>query len=140
MGIGKLKIPFTFFALVILQLSISSGVSVASAISDDQEIEVLIENFNAQDVNVKADSAKALVEAGAPAVEPLIRVLDSKDPEIRENTAITLGKIKDERAIEPLIKLLTNKEWKVESAATNAFVEIGEPAVEPLMTMNTDLR
>ncbi|WP_292389478.1 HEAT repeat domain-containing protein [Methanosarcina sp. UBA5] len=138
MGTEKFKIPFIFFALVIFQLSIFSGVNVASAASDDQDIEILIENFNAQDVNVKADSVKALVEAGEPAVKPLIQALSSKDPEIRENAAITLGKIKDERAIDPLIKLLTDEEWEVESAATNALVEIGKPAVEPLIKILQD--
>ena len=104
MGIGKLIIPFSFFVLMVIQLFAFSGINVASAASDEQEIEILIENFNAQDVNVKADSVRVSVEAGEPAVEPLIQSLDSKDPEIRENAAITLGKIKDERAIEPLIK------------------------------------
>ena len=138
MRIERLKTYLIFFTLVILQLSIFSGVNVASAASDEQDIEILIENFNAQDVNVKADSVKALVEAGETAVGPLIQALDSKDPEIRENAAITLGKIKDERAIDPLIKLLTDEEWEVESAATNALVEIGKPAVEPLIKILQD--
>lgn len=81
MEIGKLKIPFTFLALVVIQLFIFSGVHVASAASDEQEIETLIEDFNVKDVNVKADSVKALVEAGEPAVEPLIQALNSKYPE-----------------------------------------------------------
>lgn len=138
MRIERLKTYLIFFTLVILQLSIFSGVNVASAASDEQDIEILIENFNAQDVNVKADSVKALVEAGETAVGPLIQALDSKDPEIRENAAITLGKIKDERAIDPLIKLLTDEEWEVESAATNALVEIGKPTVEPLIKILQD--
>ncbi|AKB55293.1 MULTISPECIES: HEAT repeat domain-containing protein [Methanosarcina] len=133
MGIEKLNIHLIFFALVILQLSIFSVVNVASAASDEQDIEALIENFNAQDVDVKADSVKVPVAAGEPAVGPLIQTLDSKDPEIRENAAINLGKIKDERAIDPLVKLLTDEEWEVESAATNALVEIGKPAIEPLI-------
>lgn len=138
MEIEKLKIHLIFFSLIILQLSIFSGFNVASAVSDEPDIKTLIEKLNAQDVNVKAASVKALVEAGEPAVGPLIKVLNSKDPEIRENAAITLGKIKDERAIDPLIKLLTDEEWEVESAATSALVEIGEPAVEPLVFILQD--
>lgn len=138
MEIEKLKIHLIFFSLIILQLSIFSGFNVASAASDEPDIKTLIEDLNAQDVNVKAASVKALVGAGESAVEPLIKVLNSKDPEIRENAAITLGKIKDERAIDPLIKLLTDEEWEVESAATSALVEIGEPAVEPLVFILQD--
>jgi len=138
MGIGKSIIPFSFFVFIVIQLFAFSDINVASAASDEQEIKILIENFNAQDVNVKADSVRVLVEAGEPAVEPLIQALDSKDPEIRENAAITLGKLKDERAIEPLIKLLMDEDWEVESAATNALVEIGKPVVEPLIKILQD--
>lgn len=133
-----LKISFIFFVLVIIQLSLIqlflfSGIPMASAASDEPEIEVLIGGLNAQDVDVKADSVKALVEIGEPAVEPLIRALGAEDPEIRENAAITLGKIKDERAVEPLFSLLTDEEWEVEKAATDALIAIGEPAVGSLI-------
>jgi hypothetical protein len=66
--VRKLRTPlitiFTFFALIVIQLFTFSSVQVASAASDEQEIEALIQNFNSQDVNLKADSVKALVEAG----------------------------------------------------------------------------
>ncbi|AKB78972.1 putative lyase [Methanosarcina horonobensis HB-1 = JCM 15518] len=122
-----------FFALIIIQLSLFSGIHTAIAISEEPEIEALIKDLNAQDVDVKADSVKVLVEIGEPAVEPLIQALGAEDPEIRENAAITLGKIKDERAIKPLFCLLTDEEWEVEKAATDALIAIGEPAVEPLI-------
>jgi hypothetical protein len=54
MEIEKLKIHLIFFSLIILQLSIFSGFNVASAASDEPDIKTLIEDLNAQDVNVKA--------------------------------------------------------------------------------------
>jgi len=142
MRVGKLrqtlKITFTFFALVILQLSLFSGVHIAGAVSDGSEIDALIQNLEAPDVNVKADSVKALVEIGEPAVEPLIQALGAENPDIRENAAVTLGKIKDERAVQPLIEMLPDEEWEIEKAATDALIEIGEPAVEPLIVILRD--
>lgn len=142
MSVGKFKIPLliavVFSALVFIQLSPSSGVCIASAVSDEQEIEALIQDLNALNVSVKADSVKTLVEIGEPAVEPLIQVLGAEDPDIRENAAATLGKIKDERAVQPLIKLLTDEEWEVEKGATDALIAIGEPAIEPLIEILQD--
>ena len=142
MKVGKLKailkISFTFFALIIIQLSLLSGVQTASAASEEPKIEALIQNLNASNVSVKADSVKALAEIGEPAVEPLIQALGAEDPDIRENAAVTLGKIKDERAVQPLIKLLTDEEWEVEKGATDALIGIGKPAVEPLIEILLD--
>lgn len=84
--------------LTITSLNCNSSINVASNISDEQETEVLIESFNAQDVNTKADSVKASVEIGEPAVEHLIQALDSKDPEVRIRADEALGRLGDERA------------------------------------------
>ena len=142
MSVWKSKIPLLIAvvssALVFIQLSPSSGVYIASAVSDEQEIEALIQDLNASNVSVKADSVKTLVEIGEPAVEPLIQVLGAEDPDIKENAAATLGKIKDERAVQPLIKLLTDEEWEVEKGATDALIAIGGPAVEPLIEILQD--
>ena len=138
MRVCKLKIAFTAFTLIIIQLSLFCGVHVASAISKEPEMESLIRNLSASDLNVKTDSVKALVEIGEPAVEPLILALGVEDPELRENAAVTLGKIKDERAVEPLIGLLTDEEWEVEQAGNNALIAIGKPAVEPLIKILQD--
>lgn len=95
--------------LFISQIILFSGNYIAGAASNAQDIEILIENLNSPDIDIKVNSVKSLVEIGGPVVEPLIQALNSKDPDTRENAAITLGKIKDERAIEPLIKLLTDE-------------------------------
>ena len=54
------------------------------------------------------------------------------------DAAVTLGKIKDEIAVEPLIGLLTDEEWEVEQAGNNALIAIGKPAVEPLIKILQD--
>ena len=62
-------------------------------------------------------------------VEGLIRALDYRAPEVRQNAANALGNIGDPRAVEPLIVALKDENLWVCDAATSALVKIGEPAV-----------
>jgi HEAT repeat protein len=106
----------------------------------------------------KRDWSKC-VEIGAPAVEPLIAALKDSDKDVRKAVAKTLGKIGDPRAIEPLLSALEGKNKEVRKAAASALealgwqadvtetgaeywvakrdwgkcVEIGAPAIEPLV-------
>ena len=55
-------------------------------------------------------------------------------PGVRRDAADALGKIDDERAVEPLIKALSNDDWNVRLYAAAALGEIGDArAVEPLI-------
>ena len=70
----------------------------------------------------------------APFVRRLIKALRDKDRIIRQDAANALGKIGDERAIEPLIKVLGDSNEFVRGAATGALGEIGDVrAVLPLI-------
>ena len=62
-----------------------------------------------------------------------------KDPEVRKNAAEALGKIKDPRAVEPLIEALKDKDFRVRWNAAEALGEIGDPkAVKPLIAALKD--
>ena len=74
------------------------------------------------------------VEIGPPAVEPLIRAL--REYQIRTFVIQVLGKIKDERVLDPLMAQLRNEEFK--DVGTKALVEVGLPAVERLMAVLND--
>lgn len=50
-----------------------------------------------------------LEKMGAVAVEPLINVLDDDSGMVRVSVALALGRLKDARAIEPLINGMNNK-------------------------------
>ena len=57
-----------------------------------------------------------------------------KDPEVRKNAAEALGKIKDPRAVEPLITALKDEYSGVRWHAAWSLGEIQDPrAVEPLI-------
>ncbi|MBN2494580.1 MAG: HEAT repeat domain-containing protein [Deltaproteobacteria bacterium] len=63
-----------------------------------------------------------LAEVGAPAVKPLIELLDNPDPLVRRYAAETLGKIGDPRAIAPLRALLEREKERVEQGDVSRSV------------------
>jgi HEAT repeat protein len=80
------------------------------------------------------------VKIGAPAVEALITLLQTEEWHIRREVVITLGKIADLRAVEPLINLLEkDKNRHMYNKVIEALGEIGDPrAVEPLIILLKD--
>ena len=72
----------------------------------------------------------------APFVRRLIKALRDKDRIVRQDAANALGKIGDERAVEPLIKALRDKDGIVRDYAVKALETFGdERAVEPLIKL-----
>ena len=138
----KVKISKILLSVVVLIFSISiayAGVDENNASANETSVESLIMDLADQNVSIKVNAVKTLVEIGEPAVEPLIQALKDNNPEVRENAAHALGKIGDERAVGPLIELLSdNKYWEVESTARYALANIGEPALDSLVSYIND--
>ena len=101
------------------------------------EAEVLIHTQSEDNEDVRKGTARALVKTGDlsdPAVERLIRRLQSTNFFIRRYDAKALGEIGDPKAVEPLIPLLKDEDNEVQRLAAEALGEIGDPrAVEPLI-------
>ena len=132
-------------------------------IGDPRAVEPLIAALSNENGDVRKAAAGALVKIGVPAVEPLIAVL-RWDKDVRQAAAGALGQIGDARAVEPLITALKDKDKYVCLAAVKALgnlgwqpdqseagavywvekrkwhkcVEIGAPAVEPLIAALND--
>ena len=77
----------------------------------------LIGLLSDQDRYVKGRVAVALGMIGQPAVSPLIRALQEGDGNLRWGAAIALGRIRDPRAIAPLVQALGDKYENVRSEA-----------------------
>jgi HEAT repeat protein len=134
-------------------------------IGDARAVEPLTKALNDADSDVRRDAAKALGKIGdRRAVELLTRALNDSREYVRMNVAIALGKIGDVRAVEPLTKALNDSNSEVRSGAAGALdsvgwtpgrdelaaaywilrgqwdkcVEIGGPAVEPLIRVLND--
>jgi len=62
-----------------------------------------------------------------------IAMLDQEDPSHRWKAAEALARIRDERSVEPLIRALTDADWRVRQKAAWALGKIGDPrALVPL--------
>ncbi|MFQ5769484.1 MAG: HEAT repeat domain-containing protein, partial [bacterium] len=66
-------------------------------------------------------------------VTKLIENLKDENPIVRIRAAESLGEIKDSRAVEPLIFALSDVDLNVQTKAAEALVNIGKPAIKPLI-------
>ncbi len=95
----------------------------------------LIIALQGKDIQIRIASAGVLGQIGdSSAVDPLINALQDGDTSLRQMAAIALANMKDARAVKPLIAALRNNDEGVRSAAMEALVDIGAPAVEPLIS------
>jgi HEAT repeat protein len=102
-------------------------------IGDRRAVEPLIILLCDEDRFVKSHAALALGAIGEPAVNPLLRALREGDGNLRWGAAIALGKIRDPRAIEPLIQALADKYENVRAESASSLATMGKPALEPLL-------
>lgn len=64
------------------------------------------------------------VRIGAPAVEPLVRVLEFRNDEAKRNAALALGKIGHARAVGPLVRALRDQSLPVRKTAAEVLVKL----------------
>ena len=69
----------------------------------------------------------------ADRVDDLVKKLQSKTVMERREAALELGRTKDPRAVTPLIAMLKDEEPMVRLDVSGALIEIGPPAVDPLI-------
>jgi hypothetical protein len=113
----------------------------------EKEIADLISKLSTDDPFVLDDTRNELIEIGKPAVLLLHKTLETAKPDIRYLICEILGKIRDERSIEILIKLLQDKEEEmvgasVASAAARSLRYFADISVIPYLmqvTTSTDI-
>ena len=101
---------------------------------DERCVEPIVRTLRDGDWQVREAAVEAIAGVGSPAVELLLRYV--RDWECRKYAIQALGKINDERVLDPLISMLHNDEFKDD--ATRALVELGKPAVPRLIEALTD--
>ncbi len=102
-------------------------------IGDARAIGPLIDLLKDDDRFIKGRAAYALAKIGSAAVEPLITSLQTGDGSLRWGSVISLGKIRDERAIGPLILALGDRYENVRSEAIASLGMIGDAIRDPLV-------
>ncbi len=96
---------------------------------DERCIEPLVKCLRDGDWQVREAAIEALAMIGSPAVDLLLRYV--RDYDARKPAIKVLGKINDERVLDPLISYLHNDEFKDD--ATWALAELGKPAISRLL-------
>jgi len=79
------------------------------------------------------DLLNAIAKMGVVAVEPLIGELQNKEGTVRKFAATLLGKIGDQRAIEPLGMALYDLHHEVGEASALALANFGAPSLDILI-------
>ena len=82
--------------------------------------------------NVREEAARALGRQGAAAVDSLLELLETNDPELSRTVARVLGQIGDARAFEPLVELLKTGDAAARQAAVGALRALAHPETIPV--------
>ena len=102
-------------------------------------IQQVMEALQGKDSQARAEAITILGELQyEPALEIMIDLVDTVDPGTRYIIVQALGRIPDARAVPALLKALRWDDIFTRAAATGALIQIGEPALDGLVTALRD--
>jgi len=101
---------------------------------DERCVESIVRCLRDGDWQVRDAAIEAIAMIGSPAVELLLRYV--RDYDARKSAIKALGKINDERVLDPLISFMRSDEFKDD--ATRALADLGKPAVGRLLELLKD--
>lgn len=103
-----------------------------------RRIDESVQDLKDEDWAVRESAVDKLVGIGRASVNSLIAALKDEDPNVRAGAAKALGRIKDRRAVQPLINTLRDGASEVRWEAVHALLKIGERPVDPLIDALND--
>ena len=103
-----------------------------------QDINALMKDLSSKDGITRNKARIALVEIGAPSVEPLVNALNDRSQTVRWESAKALGQIMDPRSIDALVKALQDRLFDVRWLAAEALIAIGDKSLKPLLQAIVD--
>ncbi|UCB52118.1 MAG: HEAT repeat domain-containing protein, partial [Candidatus Zixiibacteriota bacterium] len=86
----------------------------------------LVHGLSDSHFSVRMSSANSLVEIGDSSVEALLFLLDHSAPPTLHLAIESLGKLKDKRAVPPLLDKLKDDDWATRAFAVDALSEIDD--------------
>lgn len=111
-----------------------SAVKALGKFNDWRALEPLLHLVHGDtDKEVRGAAVEALGDTPPQSVKMFIQMLERDDSYVRASAAKVLGKLKDIRAVHPLVAALRDKEDEVTKAAAEALGKIGTPAVDALI-------
>jgi HEAT repeat protein len=119
-----------------VKFSFGVGKPNIKQLQEKHDVAGLLKVLDSKDEDERNQAREALATIGAPAVDALIDALGSSSWNVRMNSAMALGTIRDVRAVEPLVRGL---EQDVKIQAVVALGEIGDKRAEkPLFDVLQD--
>jgi HEAT repeat protein len=104
-----------------------------NSLKERKDFRGLIRALKHRDPQVQFDASAALSDLGSEGVTHLIDGLTSRSRDTRLGIIEALGEIKDRSAVDPLIRLLKDRDIEIRWEAALALGEIGDTrAVQPL--------
>lgn len=104
--------------------------------NDGKAVDAIIQHFQSRGLYTGFDldmpAVNGLYEIGYATVEPLVKCLDSEDTRVQANAVYTLGKIGDERAIQPLVNHLPSASLELRARISDALIKIGRASIPAL--------
>jgi HEAT repeat protein len=127
--LGWLEGPPTDQALARLLAQPAARAEIVEALVDHgaPAIEPLIEQLDAEDLETRQAAAFALGRIGNPSAVPALMSRLADEPELARVAAAALAKIGDQRAFEPLLGVLGHPSAAVRQAAIGALNSLGHP-------------
>jgi HEAT repeat protein len=135
---GGQAVPLLFLAMADKDWRVrKTAVEALVTIRGESVIAGLLEALNAGDnAGARNSAIEALVQIGGAALETLLSVLTTPDPDVRKFIVDILGEIKDPGAVPALItRLVEDDDENIRVAAAEALGKIGDPrAVDALLS------
>ena len=96
---------------------------------------ILLEALETDNPAVQAVTGRMLAELGIrEAGMPLVRLLASEETQVRQAAAAALGRLRDPRAVQPLLERLPQKPWRAERCEILLTLgRVGEPRAVPFL-------
>ncbi len=118
--------PELIDALIVSLKDDSEWVRIYSAISlgksgDERSIVPLIRCFSDRNTEVHRNVVHSFLKMGEKVHKELIKCIESDDPELRKNSALALGEMKDKRGLDHIIMLLEDPDDGVRAIAAESL-------------------
>ena len=86
-----------------------SALKVIAANGDEDNIDILVKVLSEGDFSSKEIAADALNRIGKPATGKVLKLLESKDHQVKTLAVVILGRNREKRAVDPLIRIMLNE-------------------------------
>mgnify|MGYP001324204414 CR=1 FL=1 len=111
------------------------GKDIHAAASETSDIAKLVAALYSHNGTKRQRAREALVDIGAPAVDPLIEVLQGPGHQEQWEAAKALGEIGDPAAAPALVSQLMNDHFDIRWLAAEGLIAIGRQALKPLLAV-----